>query len=115
MWSTRSQGTSNFTDAPVQATVRFLLCESWLPARALENLLKMVVLVRTDLDMTTGKIPAHATDAVVRLYQAACGWPSAGNRWKGSGQRRVVLKFAARGDASTRGTHIGKEIANRGH
>lgn len=53
----------------------------------------MVILVRTDLNMTTGKIAAQAAHAAVRLYQAACGF-GACNRWNNSGQRKFVLRVS---------------------
>ncbi|CDF36691.1 unnamed protein product [Chondrus crispus] len=52
---------------------------------------KMVILVRTDLNMTTGKIAAQASHAAVRLYQTACKL-GACNRWNNGGQRKLVLR-----------------------
>eukprot|EP00177_Eucheuma_denticulatum_P001222 GFKZ01002202.1.p1 GENE.GFKZ01002202.1~~GFKZ01002202.1.p1 ORF type:complete len:174 (+),score=19.25 GFKZ01002202.1:298-819(+) len=56
------------------------------------SLPKMVILVRTDLNMSVGKIATQAAHAAVSLFQMACGRPNACSRWLSTGQRKYVLR-----------------------
>lgn len=68
----------------------------------------MIILVRTDLNLSIGKIAAHAAHAAVSLYRVACSRPNACARWMSTGQRKSVLR-----SSSERELDVALECARR--
>eukprot|EP00834_Sanchytrium_tribonematis_P004495 NODE_224_length_12322_cov_0.795549.p12 type:complete len:151 gc:universal NODE_224_length_12322_cov_0.795549:6757-7209(+) len=55
--------------------------------------MKMVLIARTDLKMTKGKIAAQCCHACLEAYESSCSkYPKLVNAWKSEGQAKVALK-----------------------